>query len=185
MNTQFEEFSGPAVYGSACPGTINATGCRFYNNAVAQFRVADGSIVDSTVGYDFNNTGLNNADTASHGVAGIASEQKKAGRGGSVDVKNCTIEWLNVAKTRGAVVTYDIHSAGTFGTIEGSEIVTDNVGGAAGIRIDGRCSAITGCAFSGSESSGSAVVNNGPPIRMEGNTFDLASGRTRISGPTR
>jgi|GEM_PF-5442026 len=169
VDSQIEEFGNNGIYASACSGTVNVSGGRLYNNAVAQYRVANGAIENCTVGYDANNNGMANADASGHATVGIASEQKKGGSGGSVDVKNCTVEFKNVPKTRGAIATYDIHGTGHFGTIEGCEIVVDKgASGAAHIHIGGVCKTIADTTFGGTVSSGTCVVNQGPPISTSG-----------------
>lgn len=169
VNTQIEEFPNNGVYASACSGTINVDGGRYYNNGVSQVRIADGTVDGPVVGYDYNNTGMSNAAAPGHAVVGVASEQKKAGKGGSVDVKNVTAEWKNVKKTRGAIVTYDLHSTGHIGTIEGCKVIVDSgAGGAAHIHIGGKCKTIKDTTFGGSASSGTCVVNQGPNINTSG-----------------
>lgn len=169
VDSQIEEFPNNGIYASACAGTINVKGGRYFNNGVSQVRIADGTIDGATIGYDYQNTGMSNADASGHGIVGIGSEQKKNGRGGSVDVKNCTFEWTNVKKTRAAIATYDIHSAGKFGVIEGNNITVDNAGGAAHIRIDGNGNAIRNNTFGGSVSGGSCLVLKGQ-VSVSGNT---------------
>lgn len=130
-DSQIEEFPNNAIYASACAGAIEVKGSRLYNNGVSQFRASNGWLRDSTIGYDYNNTGMKNPRQPGHGLVGCLIEQKKDGSGGKVsDITNNTVEMLNVANCGGGIAGSAAHNSGYVGEVSGNEITMGNADGA-------------------------------------------------------
>jgi len=134
VNCQIEELPNNAIYATNCPGAIRVEDSRLYNNGVSQYRAANGYIRNSTVGYDYENTGLANADNTTHGVVGVMAEQKDSGLGGAVsEVDNCTVEMLNVGKCGGGITGTAANDEGRIENVTNNTITMGNVGGASAI----------------------------------------------------
>lgn len=127
VNCRLEEFPNNAVYASNTNGAVTADNCRFYNNAVSQFRAANGYVKNSTLGFDFRKSGLGNADANGHGLVGIMAEQK-AGDGALSLVSGNKIEMLNVANCGGGITGTAANSRGRINKIVNNTIDMGNTG---------------------------------------------------------
>ncbi|EMA47987.1 Kelch repeat-containing protein [Halococcus saccharolyticus] len=177
VDSVFDSFPNNGLYATNTSGSVVATGTTFRNNGVSNGRIAHGRFENCTAAFDYENTELTNADAGAHGVQGFAVEDK--GKGSGVTITGCTVELANVAKCGGGI---DVRS-GVLHAIKNTEVHMGNVGGAPDIIVDGRCEQIQSTALSGSASSGTAVINNGPQMAVADVSIDYPSGRSDYSGP--
>lgn len=188
-DSEISEFPNNGIYASASPGVFEIETTTFDTNGVSAVRLPHGFMANCHVVYNSADTGLRNADTPNHASLGIAIEQKKAGvtSAPAPGIYNCTVELLNVPKTRGAIATYDIYRPAEIGTIANCEITVDRGAGrdTAHIYISGSCERIERCLLDGSADRGASVVNLGPPIEVSGNEFDAPAGRENYRGAVR
>lgn len=189
QDSEISEFPNNGIYASASPGTFEIDNTTFDTNGVSAVRLPHGYMNECHVVYNSKDTGLSNADTPDHASLGIAVEQKKAGvtDDPAPKIQNCTVELLNVPKTRGAITTYQIYRDAEIGLIDNCRIVVNKGAGrdTAHIYISGSCDRIEDCTFAGDADLGVSVDNNGPMLRARNNTFNTPPSRENYDGPVR
>lgn len=190
-NSHVEGYPNNGLYASAIAGTVIATNSTFAHNGVSNGRIARGAFINCLSKYDADEANTGNSYVETHATQGLASEAKKAGRGGEVAIENCRVEMGRVGKCGGGIDVRAGHGFGRITHIKNTEVHISDAArqgdeATQDIMVDGTCELITGCRLSGSAASGVSIWNNGPkPIQLRGTVIDYPAGRRETRGDVR